>query len=153
MNCTWHLSFSSNNQVPKHLRPARVKRKKHDDSSSNMMVGQSPHHQVPREHADVVHHHHHHEKQEQAAKATLPARDLIIGDGPRGAFLWLQGRRYNYNAETASIHTEEACASMQLIIIIIIINMQNSLYPLPNDQKELDRLRVFYYLLRWAFGG
>ncbi|KAI8338665.1 hypothetical protein BC941DRAFT_478757 [Chlamydoabsidia padenii] len=46
-------------------------------------------------------------------------------DGPKNAFQWFEGRRYQ--------------------------NQDDLL--LPNDQRELDRLRVLNYILRWAFEG
>lgn len=56
---------------------------------------------------------------------------VLVGSGPRSAFRWFKGRRYlNYASQRG---------------------LDNSL--LPNDQLELDRMRVLAFIIRWAFKG
>ncbi|KAI8340629.1 hypothetical protein BC941DRAFT_348323 [Chlamydoabsidia padenii] len=50
---------------------------------------------------------------------------IINNECPKSAFQWFEGRRYQ--------------------------NQDDAI--LPNDQRELDRLRVLNYILRWAFEG
>ncbi|KAI7889589.1 uncharacterized protein EV154DRAFT_514238 [Mucor mucedo] len=63
---------------------------------------------------------------------TTEEETVLVGTGPRGAFRWFKGRRYlNYVTEDGSIGTGI----------------------LPNDQLELDRIRVLSFIIRWAFKG
>ncbi|KAL9543450.1 hypothetical protein MBANPS3_008109 [Mucor bainieri] len=55
----------------------------------------------------------------------------FVGSGPRGAFRWFKGRRYLNHAEEDGLNK----------------NL------LPNDQLELDRMRVLAFIIRWAFKG
>ncbi|KAI8090551.1 hypothetical protein BDF21DRAFT_333554 [Thamnidium elegans] len=69
----------------------------------------------------------HGEDDDQFAEETV-----MVGSGPRGAFRWFKGRRYLNYAKDGGL-------------------LDNSL--LPNDQLELDRMRVLSYIMRWAFKG
>ncbi|CAO3578873.1 unnamed protein product [Absidia cylindrospora] len=64
-------------------------------------------------------------QQEQQEKESLKDLPAIDHDGPKNAFQWFEGRRYH--------------------------NQDDSI--LPNDERELDRLRVLNYILRWALEG
>ncbi|ORZ25748.1 hypothetical protein BCR42DRAFT_14064 [Absidia repens] len=64
-------------------------------------------------------------KQEQQKQKSLQDLPVIDHDGPKSAFQWFEGRRYH--------------------------NQDDSI--LPNDERELDRLRVLNYILRWALEG
>ncbi|CAO3626258.1 unnamed protein product [Mucor fragilis] len=122
--------FGSRN-IPKHLKPLKKKKKsKKPGSSYNSSKENLP-----------------------AAVAPLPAPPLpilllntssigddahlageetdFVGSGPRGAFRWFKGRRYLNHAEEDGLDK----------------NL------LPNDQLELDRMRVLAFIIRWAFKG
>ncbi|KAG0173245.1 hypothetical protein DFQ28_010262 [Apophysomyces sp. BC1034] len=55
--------------------------------------------------------------------------DPMFGPGPLGSFRWFKGRRFHNHIK------------------------KGAFYPLPNDKTELDRMKVLFYLMRWAFEG
>ncbi|KAI8985324.1 hypothetical protein BDB01DRAFT_79799 [Pilobolus umbonatus] len=57
--------------------------------------------------------------------------DILVGSGPRGAFRWFKGRRYINHADQGDMNNQF----------------------MPNDQLELDRIRVLAFIIRWVLRG
>ncbi|KAI8379241.1 uncharacterized protein BYT42DRAFT_568172 [Radiomyces spectabilis] len=134
---TW--SFR-NKHVPKHLRPIKPSRKLQRKWEAEKSEVKPDHNEgLPNQRAVTE------EKEElrrifrglpqartgpeidEDNEAIFCKSEAFLGSGPRGAFRWFKGRRYQYQ--------------------------KGQLYPYPNDDAELDRQRVLHYILRWAFEG
>ncbi|KAK4515850.1 uncharacterized protein ATC70_010808 [Mucor velutinosus] len=120
-------SFGSRN-IPKHLKPLKKKKKsKKSSNSSNVnlsaAVAAPPIPPLPILLLNTS-------SNEDDVHLAGEEADFV-GSGPRGAFRWFKGRRYLNHAEEDGLNK----------------NL------LPNDQLELDRMRVLAFIIRWAFKG
>ncbi|KAI8057531.1 uncharacterized protein B0P05DRAFT_478878 [Gilbertella persicaria] len=122
-------STFSSKHVPEHLKP--IKKKKHRRPRSVNYIVEEDENELKKQKAlqkpvimDIP----------TVVIDNVDEEDLaegeasLVGSGPRGAFRWFKGRRY--------INHHEKVLDKNL---------------LPNDQLELDRLRVLSFIIRWAF--
>ncbi|KAG0181377.1 hypothetical protein DFQ28_000789 [Apophysomyces sp. BC1034] len=122
-------SFSLGNRyhIPKHLRPIKPSRKLQKKLEQERTNQKKPKHKsVPPQESNGELDRIFGRKKKNKSTDDDNEEDEHYGD-QSGAFRWHKGRRF--------------------------INIEGVRYPLPTDQSNLDRLRVEYYLCRWAFRG
>ncbi|KAF7725143.1 hypothetical protein EC973_000395 [Apophysomyces ossiformis] len=122
-------SFSLNNRyhIPKHLRPIKTTRKMQkkleQERTSRKKTTRGP--ILPQETNGELDRIFNCKKKNKSSDDE--SKDDEQEEDQEGIFRWHKGRRF--------------------------INLKGIRYPLPADQTNLDRLRVEYYLCRWAFRG